>query len=215
MKQSSLSDMAYDYILKKIITFEYKPNDPIIEADICQALNISRTPLREALRRLEAERLVTKVRNRGTFVRGYSQEDIVECCDIRMLFEVYSLQQCIEKVEFERVETVKKHLLALDENSAAEDYYKCDMELHEMITQYCMNSRMLEILDSMDVQLGSVRRISGQTQNRLRQSRMEHLEIVDAIEARDLPCSSELLKKHLENVKKSYLKTFQQIRMNI
>ena len=92
----SLSAIAYNHILERIISFDYKPNDAVVENDICEELGISRTPLREALRRMEAEGFVTKVRNRGTFVRAFSQDDIIESCDIRKLFELYSLKNCIQ-----------------------------------------------------------------------------------------------------------------------
>lgn len=65
VKTDSLSNIAYKYILEQILTFRFKPNEAIIENDICSTLQISRTPLREALRRLEAEGFVIKARNRG------------------------------------------------------------------------------------------------------------------------------------------------------
>lgn len=212
MRDESLSDIAYNYILRKIISFDYRPNDPIIENDICEELEISRTPLREALRRLEAEGFVSKVRHRGTFVRPYTQEDIAESCDIRTLFELYSLEHCIRSVDAGKLQAIKSQLLSLSEQSTPEEYYRSDTDLHNMITSYCMNKRMKAILRSLEVQLDVIQKISAQTPNRLNKSKKEHLAIVEAIEQGDLDLSSELLRDHLHNVKESCIQNFQKIR---
>ena len=209
----ALSDVAYRYILERIITFEYKPNEPVIENELCEKLNISRTPLREALRRLEAEGFVTKARNRGTFVRTYTAEDISESCDIRNLFEVYSLKKCIKNVSKWELEKVRSELESLTEDSTPEEYYKADTELHNMITKYCMNTRMLAIMNNLSVQLDAFQRISAQTPNRLHRSKEEHLEILSGIEQGDLQKAREALEAHLENVKESSIMAFQKMRV--
>ncbi|WP_138311638.1 MULTISPECIES: GntR family transcriptional regulator [unclassified Clostridium] len=213
-KTDSLSEIAYRYILEQIISFTYKPNDPILENEICRDLNISRTPLREALRRLEAEGFVTKARNRGTFVRAYTVEDIIESCDIRKLFEVYSLRNCVKNVSQDELQTVKKELQFLKIDSTPSEYYKTDSDLHNMITRYCMSTRMRSILASLSVQLDAFQKISAQTPNRLLQSKEEHLNIVEAIEKRDLELATTLLESHLENVKESSIRAFQKMRID-
>ena len=212
-KNASLSDEAYNYILNKIIFFEYTPNEPIIESDICEELGISRTPLREALRRLEAEGLVIKARNRGTFVRSYTQQDIAESCDIRILFELYALKNCIQRVSHSELEEIRRRVYELTEESSPESFYEVDADLHGMIARYCGNSRMWMILQSMSAQLDAVQKVSAQTPNRLLKSRAEHLEIVDAIFRKDEQEASEKLKLHLENVKKSFTRSFEEMRL--
>lgn len=212
-KSAALSDVAYKYILERIISFDYKPNEPIVEGEICEHLGISRTPLREALRRLEAEGFIIKARNRGAFVRTYTAEDISESCDIRCLFEVYSLDSCIKHTNKEEVEGIKEKLTVLTKNSSEEEFYTADKELHGMITRYCMNTRMLNILKTFSVQLDIFQRISAQTPNRLMESKEEHLKIVEAIKERNLPEAQRCLKQHLENVKKSSIQAFQRMRV--
>lgn len=212
-KTESLSDMAYRYILERIISFVYKPNEPIIENDICVALGISRTPLREAIRRLEAEGFIVKARNRGAFVRTYTVEDISESCDIRCLFEVYSLKNCIAHINEWEIEEIKTNLLRLTVDSSEEEYYGADKGLHGMITKYCMNARMLNILKSLSVQLDMFQRISAQTPNRLLESKQEHLKIIEAIEKKDLSQAEEYLQVHLQNVKISSIQAFQKMRI--
>ena len=105
--KDALSERAYKEIMQRIITFQYKPNEVIVEADVCKDLNVSRTPLREALRRLESEGLVLKVRNQGTFVRSFTEKDIIEICDYRKLLEVYSLRGCVEFADDEELKSIE------------------------------------------------------------------------------------------------------------
>jgi len=209
----SLSDIAYQYIFNRIVLFELKPNEAIIEDDICRILNISRTPLREALRRLEAEGLVQKARNRGTFVRGFTYEDIIESCDIRKLFELYALKNCVVMVPEQELRSIRNQLESLDKSSPNEDYYKSDAKLHSLIMRFCMNSKMLSYANSLNAQLEMIRSISAQTPNRLASSKLEHIGIADAIIARDHELAHDLLDRHLDNVKDSTLSAFKEMKM--
>lgn len=212
-KKEPLSDRAYAYILKRIISFELAPNTPVVEDALCAELNMSRTPVREALRRLEAEGFVTKIRNLGSFIRPYTQEDIRESCEIRRIFELYALKSCIKQVKPEEINAIRAQLLALTEQSPVEAYYASDTALHNMITKYCVNTKIHGILNSLDVQLDAIQKISAQTPKRLLRSREEHLAILDAIEEVDLQKASALLSQHLENVEQSSLRAYQRLRV--
>ena len=212
MNNMSLCDQAYSHIFNKITNFYYKPNDPIIENDIGRELCISRTPLREALRRLEADGLVYKIKNRGTYVRGFTYEDVVEICDIRKMFEMYALKMCVGKVTKEDLCKIKDMLNALSKESPAEQYYYSDVRLHSLIMRYCMNTRMITYLESLNSQLEVFRRMSGSLPNRLDNSRLEHLQIISAIEEADCEKATEVLSLHLENVKNHTILAFQNMK---
>ena len=92
-------------------------------------------------------------------------------------------------------------------------YYASDTALHNMITKYCVNTKIHEILKSLDVQLDAIQKISAQTPKRLLRSREEHLAILGAIEEVDLQKASALLSQHLENVEQSSLRAYQRLRV--
>ena len=212
MNNMSLCDQAYNHIFNRITNFYYKPNDPIIENDIGHELCISRTPLREALRRLEADGLVYKIKNRGTYVRGFTYEDVVEICDIRKMFELYALKICVERVAQEDLWKIRDMLNALTKDSPADLYYQSDVRLHSLIMRYCMNSKMITFLESLNSQLEAFRRMSGSMPMRLDKSRQEHLEIISSIEKRNYEKAAEALSVHLENVKKYTILAFQNMK---
>lgn len=209
----SLSDRAYSYILRHIITFDLKPGDPIIENDICTEIHISRTPVREAINRLAAEGFVVKTRNKGAHVRSYSQEDIIESCDVRILFECFTLQSAIQKAPDEEILQLKTRLENITPESPNEEYYQTDHMLHSVVTKYCNNTLIRNTLQSLSVQINALQEISGRTPHRLWHSRQEHLDIAEAMYRRDLERATERLKYHLENVKESSIQSYEQIRL--
>lgn len=212
-KKESLSDQAYTYILKRIISFELAPNTPVVEDTLCEELNMSRTPVREALKRLETEGFVTKIRNLGSFIRPYTQDNIHENCEIRKIFELYSLKSCIKYAKDEELAAIRKMLEALTDQSASDDYYASDRALHGVITKYCGNTKLHEILKSLDVQLDAHQKISAMTPKRLSHSKEEHLAVLGAIEERNLEKATELLEFHLDNTEKSLLLAYQHLRI--
>jgi DNA-binding GntR family transcriptional regulator len=214
MKTLALSEVAYGHILSRIVSFELSPGAPIIEDSLCEELDISRTPLREALRRLEAEGMVLKVRNRGTFVRSFTYEDIVEISEIRKVFELYSLERCMDGVlPVDELMVLKENLESLEDASPNDAFYLTDKALHSLILRFCVNSRMLSYSRSINTQLEMIRRISAKTPNRLPNSRQEHLNIVLAMLTEDKDFALGLLRQHLDNVKNSTLNMFQSVRM--
>lgn len=216
MKSLALSEIAYEHILSRIVSFALLPSTPIIEDDLCSELDISRTPLREALRRLEAEGLVYKVRNRGTFVRNFTYEDIVEISEIRKVFELYSLNRCMDDgVPEKELGSIRAELEDLREESPKEAYYHTDQALHSLIMRYCVNSRMLSYANSINTQLEMIRRISAQTPNRLEHSKQEHLGIITAVLEGKKAAAVKLLEQHLDNVKNSTLNAFQAWKMAV
>lgn len=211
--KDALSERAYKEIMQRIITFQYKPNEVIVEADVCKDLNVSRTPLREALRRLESEGLVLKVRNQGTFVRSFTEKDIIEICDYRKLLEVYSLRGCVEFADDEELKSIEMNYLAELKKAGGNNFFNSDLALHAMITRYCENSRMMRTLDSFSTQIGFIRMMSSKAQDRKSKSKDEHIDIIKALQSRDLNLSSHCLELHLDGVKESCLKTFRKIQM--
>src|ERR1700757_5140456 len=89
----SMRDRAYTYIQRKIASGELKPDAPISEIPWAKELNMSRTPVREALNQLVAEGLLEQIPNRGTLVVQLKRRDIIELYELREALEVYSARR--------------------------------------------------------------------------------------------------------------------------
>lgn len=210
MAKNALKNVAYEYLLNAIMSYEIKPGEVIVEQEISDQLGISRTPIREAFKQLESEGLVHHFPSRGTFVTNLTVQDVEEIFQLRELFELTALKSAIDRITKEELEYVEGRLRYLDdmkseEPSTKEEYYGSDRELHELIMKYSGNSRMIKFHRTLEAQLERLRRISSLTPMRLTKSRQEHLAILSALNARDLAASTEALRLHLRNIKESTL----------
>lgn len=210
MGKRGLKNVAYDYLLDAITSYELKPGQAIVEQDISDKLNISRTPIREAFKQLESEGLVYRLPSRGTFVTNLTMQDVEEIFQLRELFEITALKSAVNFITDDELDYIEERIRYLDDKKseepcAQEAFYCSDRELHALIMKYSGNSRMIKFHKTLEIQLEQLRRISAMTPKRLVKSRQEHLDIIYALRTRDLVDATRYLSIHLQNIKESTL----------
>jgi len=203
----SRKEEAYDYLLEAILSNKLPPGSSIIETEIASALNTSRTPVREALKELEKDGLVSQYPLKGTFVSEITPYDVEEIFSLRIMLEVCALQLSYNKVSEEELAKVETMFISLDANSSSEAYAVADKSLHSLIVDRAGNYRLKQFLNTLNVQIERFRRIAAMEPNRLINSKREHLTIINTIRQRDLAACERSLKEHLNNVKSSTLET--------
>ncbi|MBA1335154.1 MAG: hypothetical protein HPY66_0776 [Firmicutes bacterium] len=209
MAKNTRKEIAYDYLYEGIISSKIPPGAPIIEQEISNTLGISRTPVREALKQLEAQGLVKYVPQRGTFAEEIGMQDVEEIFALREALEILALKVSIEVIPDEEILKMEKMLKALDHNSTFEDFYESDRSIHNLIVRYGQNRRLNVFLNSLNSQIEMLRRISAVTPKRLEKSKQEHMEILMALKKRDQVKASKALSEHIRNVKESVIRTYQ------
>lgn len=215
MARNSLKNVVYDYLYESIVSSKLLPGQVIVEQEISNLLGVSRTPVREALKQLTAERLVRHIPGRGTFVEDISVQDVEELFEIRIMFEVAALESAIGKISDSEIEEIVHVLDHLSDNTNHPgEFFNTDRRLHNLILKYGRNRRMIEFLNTVNSQLERLRRISSLTPKRLDKSKQEHLAILYAIRERNLEKAIAALRLHLQNVKKSTLDVCEQTRLN-
>jgi len=208
MKDSGLggsAKRAYDYILDGILSNRFKAGSPISENDLVNELIISRTPIREALTALERGGLVKRFAKRGCFVAEITTKDIEEIFDLRILLEVRALKTSCKLIPEEKLRDLEKRLTELTPESSPEEYYGTDRDLHGLILSYCGNSRLIDIIGTLNLQIERVRVISSMKPARLQESRKEHLAIIEAMLDQDIALAEEVLTEHITHVMNSTL----------
>jgi DNA-binding GntR family transcriptional regulator len=198
-------NLAYDFLYERIISHKLEPGTPIVEQEISSMLGISRTPVREALRLLEAEGLIRHIPARGAYVSSITTQDVEEIFSLREILEIGALRIGISRMSDAEIEEVEKVLLALDENCKDVDFFNSDRILHELIVTYSGNRRLVNFINMINAQIERIRHISALRPQRLEKSKTEHLAIINAIKKRDIEAASKLLYDHIENVKRSSL----------
>lgn len=202
-RKTLLKEKVYQYLYDKILTGELVPGDAIVEQDISKKLNVSRTPVREVIRQLNYEGLIKVIPQCGAFVAEISTKDVQEIYFLREILEAGALEIGMDNITMSDLKLMKKQLEALDDNSEDEEYFDADRKLHNMILLSADNSRLLQIYDNLTMQSERLRRVSAKTYLRLRDSRVEHLSIVNAMIEGDKRKAIERLRQHIQNVCKS------------
>lgn len=192
---------AYDFIYQQILSGTKELGSPISEVEIATALEMSRSPVREALKLLEMQGIIVHYQNRGTFVTDMSRKDISEIFQLRRMLELESLENACKYMDDSVLEELKKNIESLNENSTAQEYYSANTALHQAIVNYSGNSRLVKFYETLSMQIALVNRLSAKLPRHFQESREKHLAIVNAIMERNLEKASELLRMHLEEVR--------------
>jgi len=201
-------DEIYLSIRKKIISHELKPGQPLREEALASKYGVSRTPIREVLRRLESDGLVEIIPYKGIFVTELTLADIREILDIRLALESIAARRAAINIEDEEIERLKdladKFETAAKENDI-ELSFQADDRLHKIILIIADNNRLKEYLNKLLSQIYRIRFLSGNTPGRLDESSQEHQDIINALIDRDPDSAEKMMKKHLRNTEELLL----------
>ena len=204
----SQQEKVYSYLLEEILSGRLAPGAPVIELDVSARLETSRTPVREALKALAAEGLLSQYPARGTFVSEVTPYDVEEIFSLRIALECFALQLGYERITEEEIKEREAMFQALDPAaSPAGDFARADRSLHALIVDKAGNLRLKQFLNTLNVQIERFRRIAAVEPTRLANSKQEHLEILARLRDKDLPASQRALAEHLNKVKASTLET--------
>lgn len=207
----SRKDQAYNYIRKRIITGNLKDGTPILENDLSEELHMSRTPIREALRDLEAEGAVVSYAFRGTFVTALTPYDVEDIFDLRLLFELWALDRGFNRITEEELDLAAKKLTDAKEAGDWDEDYLADLHLHNLIIEKSGSRRLVGFMDVLYTQIEriSYRAFMNKTYNR--NSFEEHMELIAGIRERNLPKSREVLSRHLNNVAEAAIEAYKTV----
>jgi len=180
----------------------------ITENKVAASYGLSRTPVREAFRRLEAEGLIQVIPQRGSFVSQPSVEDILEIYQIRMPLECMSARLAAERIEDEQLLVLEKLVTAERarvEGRNAERSLRASAEFHGVLYACTRNKRLASFLGDMQRQVHRVRVLWPSTVTRLEETWKEHAAILAALRARDGAEAERLMRQHLERAQATTL----------
>ncbi len=205
IKFTSRADAVFFKLENDILTGVYKRGEIITEIELSTALNVSRTPVREALRRLEQENLI-KETSRGHKVIGISKEDIMDIYDIRIKIEPISARLCAENISDDAIEQLRDAVDLHEFYSKKHDDDKvkaADSRFHEFIYKNTGSAVYEDILLSLHRKVQLSRKNSLADSERADKALKEHREIFNAILARDGALAEKLMLEHVKNAKEN------------
>jgi DNA-binding GntR family transcriptional regulator len=201
---TTYQQQAYDYVKTQIINLDLKPGQYITDSQVADELGISRTPVREALRRLEQEGLLINQARRGWKVYTLSLNDIHEIFDIKESLEGMIARRAAECQDEELRSALREameHMRCAGEAGDAEAWQEADFQLHHVLSVMGGNERASSIIQSLNDQWHRVRIGFVAMQGRIERSNPEHTAIVESILAGDGDSAERLMRIHLDNVR--------------
>ena len=210
-KRENLNSIVVDYIKDAILTGVYKIGDHIYESEVAIKLGVSRAPVREAIRELENEGILTTKPRRGTYVTEYSLEDIKEVFDIRLLLEnninkILIYEDKLTENDFKHLEHLVREMADIAESSFEDNkksilINKKDMDFHRFIWQKSGSQRRVKILESIFFQLRIAMLYDMYETGNFLQSATDHYEIIEALRSKDIDKCNKALREHIISYK--------------
>lgn len=206
----SASSRAYDWIKNAILTGAFREGEFLDEVDLSLSVGTSRTPVREALHRLQAERFIDILPRRGAQVRVISARELEEVYATRFIIESHAFEEIINNdlgVPAE-AEEIAEEFFTAGTQKRWNDTAQLDQQLHSLLVAHAGNGVMSELYDSLQPrQVRLAVRTVTTAPERLGTIHSEHLAIIDHLKARNVDSAVTAIRRHLDRIP-SLMRTF-------
>lgn len=202
VRRTTLSEGAYEAIRRKIITGVLAPSSKLVVATLASGLDLSATPVNEALAALEREGLVTYMPHRGYFVSAVTPEHVEEVYSVREVFEILAVRLAAQKAERRTVERLRDILRESRESIRLGDtstFSDLDVEFHRVIWTSTNNSLAARIGELIGGQIRLLVATTARAPGRFRGAFEEHSRIYRAIKDADPKAAVIAMRKHIRN----------------
>lgn len=204
----SIRERVYLYIKDLILDGEFKTGDRLVERELAERLNISRTPIREALFRLESQGFVKTVPRKGVIVADISDKEIIEVFTILSSLEVLAVKLAVQKLDDETKSKFNNCIKKVEEslqNKNEVDFSDLHSELNYLLYSSAKNTKLYEILSGLSDYIRAFAKKGYKKPGRAEQSMEEHLKIMESVINQESEMAEYLTKIHIENSKKAYV----------
>lgn len=213
-----LRDVVFNTLRKAILKGELKPGERLMEIALAERLGVSRTPVREAMRKLELEGLVVMIPRRGAQVANITEKDLNDVLEVRIALENLSIENACARMTEEQLAELWKAAKDFEATMAEEGNLvklaEADVAFHEVIYKSSDNRRLNQVLNNLREQIYRYRveyLKDEETRNLLVK---EHEEIYEAIRNRDVKQAQEISYQHIENQREAIIRSIREETQN-
>lgn len=207
-KTVSLAEQVFEHLENNILSGVYARGEYLTELKLVADLGVSRTPIREALHRLEIEHII-ETTSKGILVLGVTEKDIEDIYEIRLKIEGLAARKVAENITDENIKKMKETLELQEfyvEKKDAEQIRKMDSKFHQQLYLYSGSNVFMDTLEPLHKKLQKYRKASVENNERARLSIYEHMAILEAIAARDGDAAEKAAFLHVGKAKNHILK---------
>ena len=201
-----LRDVVFNTLREAILHGELKPGERLMEISLANRLGVSRTPVREAIRKLELEGLVIMIPRKGAQVAQITEQDLNDVLEVRLGLEELAMQFACERIDEEHLQEIARAAQDFEdlmEEGDITDLAQADVHFHELIYQATQNQRLIQIINNLREQMYRYR-IEYLKDVKARRSLVEeHDALWKALKERNLEHAQVIIREHIERQQKN------------
>ena len=211
---SSASDRAYEEIRRRLLEGDYAPGVRLSESDLSEVCGVSRTPVREALRRLALEYFVRIEPNRGTFVIDWSREDIADMFEMRSMLEGLAARKAASKATTQQIQQMTDIIRKIDdlvnvpEENMMSSFLLLNRKFHDVVFSASESPRLTEVISRFVEQAVVVRTAAKFTPEDIFRSNQHHKELLNAIRTRNRVLAETVMRVHILAASSQYYESY-------
>ena len=205
-----LRDVVFNTLRQASLKGELKPGERLLEIALAEKLGVSRTPVREAMRKLEQEGLVVMIPRRGAQVASITEKDLNDVLEVRIALENVAIEKACKLITEEELGRLWVAAREFERTRAEGNLVRlaeADVAFHEIIYQASDNKRLNQVLNNLREQMYRYRVEYLKEEDTRNQLVSEHEELVRAIRSRNVERAQEISFMHLENQRRAIIRT--------
>lgn len=197
-----LRDVVFNTLRQAILTGELKPGERLMEIHLANRLGVSRTPIREAIRKLELEGLVTMIPRRGAEVAQITEKSLKDVMEVRRALDALSVELACDRISAEELAALADACDAFEAATASGDLKKiaqADVALHDIIVKAAANTRLTQLVNNLSEQMYRYRFEYIKDKKTHGQLIKEHRILYESIRDKDKETAARTAKLHIDN----------------
>jgi len=208
-----VTDWVYEELKGAIVDLRLAPGDPLREASLAERLGVSKTPIREALTRLEQEGLVETTSFKGAVVTRYSRQDLLEIYELRELLENAAARAAAESMSEQdraRLDRISRERRSLQRGTDKANLAALISDFDAVLFDQVKNNRIRALIENLRAHLTRIGHLTAEIPGRIDASVDEHEKIVAAIAARDPQLAERYMREHIRSVRDDQLRALEE-----
>ncbi len=203
-----LRDVVFNTLRKAILTGQLKPGERLLEVHLAKKLGVSRTPIREAIRKLELEGLVVMIPRKGAEVAQITEKSLKDVLEVRRAMDAFIAELACERITDEEIAALQEAAKAFEEATRGKDtttIAKADVRFHDIIIEASGNVRLKQLVNNLAEQMYRYRFVYLKDERSHKKLVSEHQAICDAILRHDKAAAAEAATIHIDNQEKAII----------
>lgn len=207
-----LRDVVFNTLRQAILTGELKPGERLMEIHLANKLGVSRTPIREAIRKLELEGLVIMIPRRGAEVAQITWKNLKDVLEVRRAIDVLAIELACDRMSAEELDELYRACEDFKEATKTQDarvIAKADVALHDLIVKSTRNDRLMQLVNTLSEQMYRYRFEYIKDASQHEKLVQEHKDMYQSILSKNKELAAQAVRKHIDNQEESIIKQLQ------